>query len=73
MNRNMPFKGFEGYKRMFAKKEENGAFINIAEISALIELGDTKLATHYCDYRENYIKMREEKECELKLQRQAKH
>lgn len=72
MDKNMPFKGFEGYKRMLAKKEENGAFINTVEISALIELGDTKLASHYSDYRENYIKAREEKNRELKLQRQAK-
>lgn len=73
MNRNMLFKGFEGYKRLLAKKEENGAFINIVEISALIELGDTELASHYNNYRENYIRMQEEKNRELELQRQAKH
>ena len=73
MGKNMTFKGFEGYKRMLAKKEENGAFINIVEVSALIELGDAKLSSHYSDYRENYIKAREEKNCELELQRQAKH
>lgn len=73
MDRNMPFKGYEGYKRMLAKKEENGAFINIVEISALIELGDTKLASHYSGYRENYIKTREEKNRELELQRQVEH
>lgn len=73
MNRNMPFKGFEGYKTMLAQKEEKGAFINIAEISALIELGDKELASHYSGYRENYIKMSEVKNRELELQRQVKH
>lgn len=73
LNRNISFKGFEGYKRMLAKKEANGDFINIVEISALIELGDPKLASHYIGYRENYIKTREERERELELQRQAKH
>lgn len=73
MNRNMQFKSFEGFKRILAQKEESGAFINIVEISALIELGDTKLASHYSNYRENYIKMRDEKNRELELERQSKH
>lgn len=73
LERNMPFKGYEGYKRRLARKEKNGSFINMAEIAALIELGDTEFASHYSRYRENYIKMQREEDRKLELQRQKKH
>lgn len=64
MHRNMEFKGTEGYKNLLFHKETKGAYINLAEISALERLGESDLVIHYSRYRENYLILQEQKKRE---------
>lgn len=70
MHKNMEFKGTEGYKNLLSGKETKGAYITLAEISALEQLGEFELAIHYSRYRENYQVLQEQKKREREIQRE---
>lgn len=70
MHRNMGFKGTEGYKNLLSQKETTGEYINLAEISALEQLGESELAIHYSRYRENLLILQAQKKREREKQRE---
>lgn len=64
LHRNVLYKGSEGYKMLLEQREENKKFISLADVAALKFMGETVLAEHYRQYREKYLKQKEQEDME---------
>lgn len=62
--------GTEGLFKRLKESEENGWYINLLDIQLCVILDKLELAKHYAEYRENRIKVREEKETKERAERE---
>lgn len=68
---NWGYLGKEGLLKRLKESEENGWYINLLDIQLCIILDKLELAKHYAEYRENRIKVREEKEAKERADRET--
>ncbi len=64
--------GVDGFFKRLKVSEENGYYINKADIEMCAVLGNMELAKHYAEYREERIRRREEKRQAAIAEREAK-
>jgi len=64
--------GVDGFFKRLKVSEENGYYINKADIETCVVLGNMELAKHYAEYREERIRRQEEKRQAEIAEREAK-
>lgn len=66
------FLGVDGYLNFLKEKEKFGDFINLLDIEVCRLLKQEELADHYTEYRENFLRERNEREAKEQAEREQK-